>query len=277
MAHLGEYRFEDAFISLINDPLAFKWFVAIPAMLGGLSIGFRVVGFNAKTKDGSHGADVMSYEIVACLACCYLTYYGAVMWFGFDGDVAELAKDKIYGQSEYMRMHILIPMFFYQLWNFISCLIMKEFRDATGLVHHVVTMGIAYTAMAPAFQYYGSYFCGVCELSTIFLTFVDLFTKFPEYRTKYASFNSACRTLFAVSFIITRCLYFPYLSLDFWIEVIAMLRSGHPTVHSKFTLGYMMVGNIFLTGLQLFWGTKMLGFLLKTFNPPKVEKADKKK
>ena len=97
------------------------------------------------------------------------------------------------------------------------------------------------------------------------LTLVDIFKYFPEMKEKFSWLNEVSRVVFALLFLSIRLVIWPYVSYYFWVGSWDLLKSG--TAHSTFAVGYFLFANVFLTGLQFFWGHKIFGFLL-----PKKEK-----
>merc|ERR1719174_2902381 len=77
----------------------------------------------------------------------------------------------------------------------------------------------------------------------------DLTAHFPKT-------NEACRICFAVSFLAIRCVYWPFVTVDFWVN---SLHSGAPVP----LLIFWYFVNIFLTALQYFWGFLVLKGIIK--------------
>jgi hypothetical protein len=213
----------------------------------------------------------MAYEITAGVAIFYLALFGVVAWFRLNPnwDYSSVDRDPFFGQAVFFENHIAIPMFWYQSWNVVLCLALQEFRDPTMIAHHVVTALLAYLSLNPYLQYYGIFFFGLPEVTSVPLTFVDIFKMFPELQSKYPTLNSISRWTFGVLFILVRIIYWPIVSYSFWtgsISIIATKRS-----HSLPVTIIYLLANIFMTGLQFFWGSKIVSSMLKS------AKSDKKK
>lgn len=179
-----------------------------------------------------------------------------------------------YEESIFVKNNILIPMLAYQWWNFCGGLYLPEFGDFASLAHHVVTMGIAYFSISgPVWQYYAVYFLGCSEVSTVPLTIVDIFAKFPRLCERFPTVNSVSRLLFAFLFLVSRVIYFPILDYSFWMDNYELHQSGK--VRQYLPIVFFLVANIFMTGLQFFWGSKMLGFVNKTIKGPKPRESKK--
>lgn len=119
--------------------------------------------------------------------------------------------------------------------------------------------------------YYASYYFGVIELSSVFLTYVDMFhPKYKHYHkwltAKHTdekmislqkvlnNLNEAARALFAVSFLVLRGLYFPYVSFRRAIPDLFEAYKAPPDGVPMWT-GYFLIGSITLFAcLQAYWG-----------------------
>ena len=156
----------------------------------------------------------------------------------------------------------------FQLYDFLSTFLVADLRKAEHLGHHVSTLLTAYSGAAaggPYFLYYSSFFFGFIEVSSVPLAFVDLFRQFPSLAKHPlgSQANEVVRLLFGVSFLVTRCVLFPMVMLTrFWPDmrdIIAAddVRCGWPI------LAWMAFSSVFLTGMQLFWGFKIVKVLLK--------------
>ena len=131
--------------------------------------------------------------------------------------------------------------------------------------HHFVTGSLAYFGLHPYLHYYGMYYFGIAELTNIPLTIMDVFKYFKHWAERYPSINGTVRTTFGVSFIILRLILWPIYSYPFWVGSLSMLYNG--TAHSSFVVAYFLLANLFLTGLQFLWGSKIFSSIL--FKKPK--------
>ena len=210
------------------------------------------------------------------LCVTYLAAAGIVGWFGLFGvNVAsELRANPFYGKSQFIEDHLIYPMISYQGWNLLLCFFNADLRDPAMIGHHLVTGSLAYFGLAPYLHYYGLFFFGVAELTNVPLTIVDVFKYFPDLAKKLSILNELSRVSFAVSFILLRLIVWPYFSYHFALGSIDLLTTNfHTKCHSGFVVGFFLFANVFLTGLQFFWGSKIVGFL---FKGNKKEKGDSK-
>jgi hypothetical protein len=218
----------------------------------------------------------MAFEIVAGLCVTYLGIIGTLAIFHLnpDFDMEEIEKDKLYGRAQFVEDHLIMPMLSYQGWNVLLCFFNADLRDPAMIGHHLATFSLAYFGLNPYVHYYGLFFFGFAELTNVPLTMVDIFKYFPDLKEKMPIVNEICRVSFAISFIIVRLLIWPYISYQFWLGSLELLNNQ--TAHSVFVVLVFLGANIFLTGLQFFWGSKIFGFLFKKEKKHKHSSGDPK-
>uniref|UniRef100_A0A7S4K0C2 TLC domain-containing protein n=1 Tax=Prymnesium polylepis TaxID=72548 RepID=A0A7S4K0C2_9EUKA len=139
--------------------------------------------------------------------------------------------------------------------------------------HHVVTLALA--VMGGVFSYLDHqavFFFGFSELSSIPLSVVDLMKQYPGLPSRYPQLHELSRTLFAVSFLAVRVLYWPIVSYRFWADSLPQLGAGFVPMYVAYSY---LVSNILLTGLQFFWGSLILRALAKMAKGGKGGKASK--
>jgi hypothetical protein len=149
----------------------------------------------------------------------------------------------------------------FQFINTLACCCVKEYATPESIIHHIMTFFCSYHCIFPNFAHnYCLFFCGVCELTNLPLTFVDAFKHFPELRA-YSTFNQLNRVSFAVSFIALRIIYWPFVCIKFWSQCFEVLQNG--TAHNSVVVAMFLVFNILLTLLQIYWGRLIFTGLLK--------------
>ena len=87
-------------------------------------------------------------------------------------------------------------------------------------------------------------------------------------KKKYKMLYDFSQISFALSFVILRLIIWPIKSWEFWVGSIDLLSSGK--AHSQFVVGFFLLANMFLTGLQFMWGWTIIQFIL-----PKKSKSKK--
>lgn len=219
----------------------------------------------------------MAFEIVAGICVTYLGIVGTLGLFHlYDKfDMTDLENDRFYGRAQFVEDHLIMPMLSYQGWNALLCFFNADLRDPAMIGHHIATFSLAYFGLNPYVHYYALFFFGFAEMTNIPLTLVDIFKYFPDLKEKYPTLNEICRISFAVSFIIIRLFVWPYISYYFWVGSLDVLNSGK--AHSSMVVIVFLVANLFLTGLQFFWGSKIFGFLFKSNKKEKTNPKDSNK
>jgi len=124
--------------------------------------------------------------------------------------------------------------------------------------HHVVTLVLAVLGGTHQYvYYYAPFFFGMSEISSVPLTFIDLFKQYKGLSKSYPILNELSRNLFAVSFLALRVVYWPYVCYIFWTDSLIEVRK--PDRVALYCIVAFWVANILLTGLQFFWGSLIIG------------------
>ena len=235
----------------LRDPALLGWVAALAVNYFALRSLLVAKGMFATKikKSGTVGYDLVSYLVVSFCFTGYCAVVGTQMFFGAQGEA--LQKGGFYAPSDEVKYQLVVPMLAYQFANFLICAKLKEYRTASFIGHHLVTAALAYFATAPYLLYYGLFFFGVAEISSVPLNIVDLFKSFPELGEAHPSTNAFFRYVFVLSFFSIRVVAWPIVSYSFWMGSIELLRAG--TSHSDFVVVFFLLANIFLTGLQFFW------------------------
>ena len=166
-------------------------------------------------------------------------------------------------------------MLAYQLYNVICACTIADLRTPAFIGHHAMTALLSYFTLAPFVHYYALFFIGIAEATNFPLTFVDATKAFRSLRGAFPLANKFFRVSFALSFFAVRMIWWPIVSLDFWRLSLAALSEGK--AHSTFVVGTFLVGNIFLTGLQFFWGFQLVKFVQRSFSGGKPRKSEAEK
>jgi len=242
-----------------HSPYFIGWFIGVPGLYLSLLTYFRLKNYwSFATRKGSRASDIMAFEIVAGACVTYLGIAGFIAYFSLFGvdEVSNLEKNKFYGKSDYVVNHLIYPMISYQGWNLLLCLVNSDLRDPFMIGHHAVTGSLAYFGLAPYLHFYGLFYFGIAELTNIPLTIVDVFKYFPDMAKSMPITNQINRISFAVTFIILRLIIWPIYSYPFWVGSIELLKTN--TAHSSAVVGIFLGANLFLTGLQFLWGSKVI-------------------
>jgi hypothetical protein len=271
----------------LNNSNVQLWLFGVPTAHILLSLIFRSINAwptptnrpSLNPKTNSRVSDMVAYNTVAGLVCCYQAYYGIICQFGFFGNtelktlqnVQGESYTRFYGNSEMIQEKLMIPMFGYQLYNFILCFLMNDAWSLAMVGHHFFTGTLAFMGLFPYMHCKAVFFFGVAEFSNVFLTCRDFFKYIPDSKTNYPFLYYLSSILFGTSFIIVRMIMWPYFCYDFWMDSIYLIQSGN--AHSNFVVISFLVANVFLTGLQFYWGEMIFAIM---FGKNKKQNKQKK-
>jgi len=156
--------------------------------------------------------------------------------------------------------------FTFQFWDFWISLSIPEHRTPLMLAHHLAASIVSWCSFRyQVLNYYGLFFLGLSEVSSIFLVVVDLARYFPPIPgTFFDQLNSlVAGPGFALSFILYRFVYWWPVSYQLFKDVHTVsvktdtarkLRPGQSWV-----LYLYLVLNLPLGFLQVYWLTIILG------------------
>jgi hypothetical protein len=142
-----------------------------------------------------------AHQLIALPSMCILTYCGVKSWFFTDTDDSSISMDtpyqRIFGQSNPSNIPLAIGSGAILLWDIPSSYFIKELNDPLMALHHVGMFMVA-TVMGGMFcgssgsdsggqqqqqmigYYYVPYYFGVIEMSSVPLSYVDVFH--PKYK-----------------------------------------------------------------------------------------------
>lgn len=235
-------------------------------------------------------ASYTAHQAVCMPLMIYLGVLGVNGWF-LKADSLVTVTDRCL--SEYTPgiqvTRLVLGMMIF--WDIPVGLLTPQLQDPLMLVHHIgmlLTAGISEGLLSnghPVAVLYTTFYFGVIELSSIPLVIVDLFHPknkewhaFHEKNKFLQSITEIARVLFALMFVILRCIYFPYVGArhaipDFYRAATSSESERNGVPAAPF---YMLIPIIVLFGmLQLFWGSKVLTQVLKVLSGDKVEKQKK--
>lgn len=275
MPHVGaeNYGGQSPSPYLGGDPTLTFWVLSIPIAFVCLNACLRKCGISGRTKKGSMEADVLSYDIICFAIISYLTGWGWAIWYGYGGEIHRLYEGGTFAASSVVQDRLLTPMACFQLYNFVACVYIAEFRDYLVWAHHLITMTIACFSMSPCWQYYAVFFFGCTETSTLPLIVVEVFKLIPRYRDRFPATNAVCRVAFAASFLVVRLVWLPMVCFQFFVACYSMLPSVSGLLYAAFVF-YLSV-DVFMVGLQYYWGFGIVKFLFSSFYPPQKSAISK--
>lgn len=236
--------------------------------------------FNKRTgilPDGpwSHLPGFTAHQIVTLPLMVILTYVGMKDWFfnPYKDVEGATATDRIFGYSNSNDIPLAIGSGAILLWDIPAGFSTPQLRDPLMWAHHIGMFLVAST-MSGLFckwgnqlgYYYASFFFGVIEISSFFLTYVDLFH--PKYKHYHVwlnkqdsglkkilnDLNELARVLFAVSFLAIRGIYFPYVVFRSAIPDLLEAYQNPPDGVPQWTC-YFLIGSMSAFALlQAYWG-----------------------
>lgn len=231
-----------------------------------------------------------AHQIIALPMMCILTYYGMKDWFFHPTkDVGnESSYDRVFGHTNLNDVPLAIGSGAILIWDTPTGLLIPALQDPLMLCHHVGMFLVAAT-MSGAFcngrmigYFYSCYYFGVIEISSIPLSYVDVFH--PKYKYYFEwlnhtenvnrpvmkvlhEVNEMCRIVFAVLFLMFRGVYFPYVTFghtipDLWYaynDEVRGLPDGVPMWTGYFLMCFVSLFAI----LQCYWGMLILKQIFK--------------
>ncbi len=100
---------------------------------------------------------------------------------------------------------------------------------------------------------------------------MDIYSEFPPL--KRDRINQIARVSFAISFFIVRVFWWGWVNYAFWHDVVWALREPTSPSYGVYITGTMfLIGNAFLTCLQLKWGWTIASAIADAVRPNRKEK-----
>ena len=244
------------------------------AVLAGLScLGAQVVlsAFFAyalpsgpwKTQPGFTAHRVLSF-----LTMAYVSRLGLQAWFFPDAEMISASSTTLsrLEQAHPVGMHLSqVLLGLNVIWDIPMGFLIDSLRTRSNarlmLLHHLVVVVLTWLTIEPArFHYYCIFFFGAAEISTVPLALMDLFhprnedwSRLAKRSAAVGAFNSVCRVVFALAYLLTRAAYFPYVMFTGVVPDLLELLAMPARPVSKASLHIILWSGIGLTGLQLYW------------------------
>jgi len=225
-----------------------------------------------------------AHQLVSFLLMVMLTYFGFAGWFF--GSEVHSATDRIFGTTADNTNDLLLAIGSgaILLWDIPTGFASPPLRDVVMWLHHIGMFLVAST-MAGAYcegnqtvgRYYAPFFFGVIECSSVFLSFMDIFhPKFVHYynwlnsmdesrRTKKIlhNCNEMCRVAFAITYLIFRGAYFPYVAFRGVIPDLQEAYQSTPDTVPAWTGQFLITAVSLFALLQAYWGLLITKALVK--------------
>ena len=149
-------------------------------------------------------------------------------------------------------------IFLYQTWDFFFSLSIPEHATFVFLAHHVAAALLAYFSLEYKIaHYYGIFYGGCSEISSIFLVFCDFDVLFPAGRGSiWAGFIQFCQASFVLLFLAYRVIGWWVVGFQLWSDVLYIVRKGTAEDYRpgrSWFLIFTLAMSIALGILQLYW------------------------
>ncbi|KAG7352822.1 TLC domain containing protein [Nitzschia inconspicua] len=211
-------------------------------------------------------ADLFAFELVSGLALMWCGYKGFCAWHikKIQKMIPNTPEGRLFGYIEEGHTLTAVSTTF-QLFDLGVSLLIPEQRQFLFLCHHIMAATVSWYGLNNQyFHYYGVFYLGCSEISTIPLVAIDLAKFFPpEPGSNYDFLAQAiCGPLFAITFTYYRVILWWTVGYQMFQDIFHVLRSGNADrmrPGRNHVLYVMMLLNLLLGALQLYWFTIILG------------------
>ena len=205
----------------------------------------------AKANDGSF---LGAFQMACFIPLAYVSYYGIITWFFSEQfQASRTAEERLFGPVSDNVRKIGEVQIAFQAWDFLISLFNSELNSVEMLLHHAMTGLLCYWMLSlPYMSFYGIYFMGVCEISSLPLSVVDFMRFFPDYKDKYPLINMINSLLFGVLFVWFRIIKWIQYSAGAWRDSMHVLKMKKLPVPRSVVVGVLVL-NVFFTALQIVW------------------------
>ena len=205
--------------------------------------------------------DLAAFQISSGFAIFYVGWVGFKTWYisrNVHRNLPNTPEGRLFGwlhESEQIAAANLT----FQVWDFVISLLIPEHCSAVFLTHHFMAAVVSWFSLHyQVLHFYGIYFLGLTEVSSIFLVVIDLGRYFPpESGTLFAHIVGICQPAFLVSFFWYRVAMWWWISWRLWSDVLTVIGNGKAEEirpGKTFVLKYVYLPfNILLGLLQLHW------------------------
>jgi TLC domain len=243
-------------------------------------------GKNSSAASSCSRPDLFAFQVASGLAIAACGYIGIRSWY-FGGGAGARAGTTIHTRvppTPAGRLFAYVPEAetlaaincTFQFWDFcISAFVIPEHGNSLMLAHHLGATAVSYCSIRyGVLQYYGIFFLGLSEVSSIFLVFVDLAKYFPPQSpgSSYDLFiQYVANPGFALTFILYRFLYWWPISYQLFTDVYAVSVQSNQAQRLRpgkvWVLYVFLFINLPLGLLQLYWMTIIAAEVQKVLFP----------
>jgi len=256
----------------IFEPLVRSW-------AGWLIVAHIIIQFmlsNSKTALSSKPG-VAAHQLVVMIPFFYAAMVGVSNFFS--AERLDIASDYTYERRLYSQFPISWDlnrfMIGFQFYELAACVLEHSLFKTEHILHHTMALTTSLVASGgPYLQYSASFFFGIIEISSCPLAIVDLYREFPKIHENsklHATINELARVLFAISFLVVRCICWPSQVSLMASDFISAYNAGDIRSPTMYIFAFTC---FVLTALQYFWGFKICKALVKML---KGDKSDRDK
>ena len=166
-----------------------------------------------------------------------------------------LAADPDFGTSDRARLVMSAATGFF-IWDVVFCVCAQQ--GAPYVLHAAIALFVYSHALQPFQQRWACFF--ICwEMSTPLL---NLRTQLLACRMSHTKTFAVANVTFAVAFLLVRWVFGIPLSIAWWMDCLRVLREADPRL-KPYVVYVTVTGNMLLNCLNLIWGAKIVGGVLK--------------
>lgn len=248
-------------MTVLLDPLALEWenlALRWTVLLFSVQIICQVL-FSLGGPFKSRPAFV-AHQVCSLFGVLGSGYYGYHYWTT-EANTVHTMQDRLFKPLEGGPVVTRINLAF-QIYDLVTTILIPEIRKPEMLGHHTLAIILAYYVIRYQYaHYYAIFFLGMTEISSIPLTFMDVFKHIKSLQKPFEGFNNLCSYAFAALFISIRGIYWPITSYFFFVDVAAAFKQD--IMPNKFLAYFFVISNAVLTLLQWYWLTLIFNRLIK--------------
>jgi hypothetical protein len=207
--------------------------------------------------------DLFAFQVVSGIALTSCGLIGFYTWHVTSRSHSALpntSAGRLFGHLPEAELLAALN-FMFQVWDFFVSLLIPEHSTPIMLSHHLMASTVAWCSIRyKCLHYYGVFFLGLTEVSSIFLVFIDLSKYFPPVAGSWLDvwINGVCGPSFAVTFFYYRVLLWWPESIRLFQDVSNVVKTGQAQSlrpGNSWVLYLFLVLNLPLGLLQLYWST----------------------
>lgn len=218
---------------------------------------------------------LLAFELTCFFPLAYCAVTGTRSWLYDLNEGFETPESRLYKPVPMSSRKMILMNAAFQLWDFLISLGRKELNSIEMLLHHSLAATLCLVGLHIGFgQFYGLFFMGVTEVSSLPLVYVDLGKFYPELLARYPGRDLAAKVIFFLAFIAIRDFMFIKYSIQLWKDSLHVLKAG-TAVYPSITYGFL-VTNLFFNVLQIYWTKLLLDGLFDLLKKKKDDGDDEK-